>query len=139
MGIALIGASEAGNVLVMCRLINQGADVDYVFKFMHEGAEDSVMPLTQAAFKGHADAVRVLISRNADVNKPDPFDGLTALHLSAQKGHVPVMQLLISKGARIDVRSKHGQTPLHQAAGYGQQEAAICLLDHGADANAADN
>jgi ankyrin repeat protein len=37
------------------------------------------------------------------------------------------------------VRDKLGQTPLHQTAFYGQQEAAICLLDHGADVNAADN
>jgi hypothetical protein len=57
MGMALAQASYTGNVLDMCRLINQGADVDYVFKFMHEGAEDSVTPLTRAAFEGHADAV----------------------------------------------------------------------------------
>jgi ankyrin repeat protein len=50
---------------------------------------------------------------------------------------VPVMQLLISKGARTDVRDKLGQTPLYHAAACGQQEAAICLLDHGADVNAA--
>jgi ankyrin repeat protein len=85
------------------------------------------------------DAVRVLISRNADVSKPEPCDGLTALHEAAQGVHVPVMQLLISKGARIDVRSKHGQTPLHQAAFYGQLEASGCLLDHGADINVADD
>jgi hypothetical protein len=29
MGHALVGASYAGNFLEMCRLINQGADVDY--------------------------------------------------------------------------------------------------------------
>jgi ankyrin repeat protein len=107
-----------------------------VFKFMCEGAEDSVTPLTRAAFKGHADAARVLISQNADVNKPEPCGGITALHNAAIGGHVPVMQLLISKGARIDVRSKHGQTPLYQTAFYGQQEAAICLLDHEAGVNA---
>jgi ankyrin repeat protein len=98
MGKALIGASEDGNVVVMCRFINQSADVDYVLKFMREGAEDSVTPLTQAALAGHADAVRVLISRNADVNKQEPCHGCTALHTSAQGGHAPVMQLLISKG-----------------------------------------
>ena len=139
MGKALIWASNAGNILDICRLINQGADVDYVVKAMHEGEEMSVTPLTQAALKDHADAVRVLISRNADVNKPQPCNGCTALLISAQEGYVPVMQLLISKGARIDVRNKLGQTPLHQAAGHGQQEAAICLLDHGADINADDN
>jgi ankyrin repeat protein len=131
MGKALLLASVAGNILDVCRLINRGADVDYVV--MVEGVDRTGTPLTEAADMGHADAVRVLISRNADVNKPEPFDGCTALHKSAQEGHVPVMQLLISKGARTDVREKLGKTPLHQAAFYGQQEAAICLLDHGSD------
>jgi ankyrin repeat protein len=113
---ALVDASQDGNILDMCRLINQGADVDYVLKFMHEGVEKSETLLTQAAFMGHADAVRVLISRNADVNKS--CDGFTVLHTSAEGGHAPVMQLLISKGASwIDVRSKLGQTP--QAAFFG--------------------
>jgi ankyrin repeat protein len=66
---ALDTASQAGNILDMCRLINQGADVYYVLKFMHEGVEKSGSPLNQAALMGHADAVRVLISRNADVSK----------------------------------------------------------------------
>jgi len=75
MGKALVVASKNGNVLDMCRLINQGADVDYVLKWMVEGVENSGTPLTQAAIKGHADAVRMLISRNADVNKPEPCNG----------------------------------------------------------------
>jgi ankyrin repeat protein len=138
MGVALVKASQAGNILDMCRLINQGADVNYIRKIMHEGVEMSKTPLTQAAVMGHADAVRVLISRNADVNKQEPCDGLTVLHGAAEGGHVPVMQLLISKGARIDVRSKRAcQTPLHQTACYGHKDAAIYLLDHGADINAA--
>ena len=139
MGVALVRASQAGNVMDMCRLINQGADVNYIRKIMHEGKERGMTPLTRAAVMGHVDAVRVLISRNADVNKPEPCGGLTALHGAAQGGHVPVMQLLISKGARIDVRNKLGQTPLYQAALYGHEEGAIYLLDHGADINAAGN
>jgi hypothetical protein len=37
LGMALVNASEAGDVLHMCRLINQGADVDYVLKWMVDG------------------------------------------------------------------------------------------------------
>ena len=139
MGKALVMASQDGNVMNMCRLINQGADVDHVHRWMHEGLERSATPLIQATLDGHADAARVLISRNADVNKPEPCHGLTALHSSADGGCVPLMQLLISKGAKIDARSKKGLTPLHQAACCGHKEAAICLLDHGADINAADD
>jgi ankyrin repeat protein len=118
-GKALVEASQAGNILDMCRLINQGADVDYVLKWMDEGGERSITPLTWAAGLGHADAVRVLISRNADVKKPEQYREHTALHAS-QRGFITIMQLLISKGARIDARNKLGQTPLHQAAFCGQ-------------------
>ena len=79
--------------------------------------------------------MRVLISRGAEVNNHEPCNGDTALHAAAQEGHAPVIELLISQGARIDVRSKDA---LHQAAGYGHKEAAICLLDYEADFNAKD-
>ena len=73
------------------------------------------------------------------MNKPEPCNGITALNRACQQGHVPVIQLLISKGARIDARCKRGEVPLHSAASCGSEGAAICLLDHGADVNAADN
>jgi hypothetical protein len=47
LGEALVMASENGNVLDMCRLINQGADVEYVVKAMQGGVEISMTPLTQ--------------------------------------------------------------------------------------------
>ena len=53
---------------------------------------------------------------------------------------MPVIELLMSNGAMIDVKDKYGWTPLHKAAAFkGQEEAAICLLDHAADVNAKDN
>jgi hypothetical protein len=118
----------------MSRLIDQGADVDHVLKvMMYWGVEKSFTPLTVAAVKGLADAVRVLISRNADVNKQDSCDGFTALHLSAEGGHVPVIQLLISKGARTDVRDTLGQTPLQgvirlQAVDKRKQQSAFLIM-----------
>ena len=89
LGEALVCAIEHNMIIDICRLLSQGADVNYVQRWMDEGKEMSTTPLIEAAFNGHADAVRVLISRNADVNKPEPFDGCTALHKSAQEGHVP--------------------------------------------------
>ena len=136
LGEALVYASRDNMIVDICRLLTQGADVNYVHRWMHEGKEVSTTPLIQAALNGHADAIRVLISRGAEVNKPEPSDGNTALHAAAQEGHLLVIELLMSKGARHDVRSNYGRTPLFQAA---FKEAAICLLDHGADVNAKDN
>ena len=67
------------------------ADVSYVHRFMHKGEEKSTTPLIQAALNGHADAVRVLISRGAEVNKHEPCSGWTALHMAADEGHMPVI------------------------------------------------
>ena len=92
-------------------ILTQGAYVNYVYRFMHEGKEKSTTPLIRAAMNGYADAVRVLISRGAEVNKAKPCNGYTVLHVAAREGHVPVIELLLSKGASIDARNKDGQTP----------------------------
>ena len=92
---------------------------------IHEGVEISTTPLIQAALKGHADAVRVLTSRGAEVNKPETCLGQTPLHAAAQEDLVPVIELLMSKGARHDVRDKYGQTPLHIAAFKGHNEDSL--------------
>ena len=133
LGKALVVASGGNKIIDICRLLTEGADVNYVHRWVHEGEEKSTTPLIRTAFGGHADAARVLISRGAEVNKPEPCDEYTALHAAAQGGHTPVIELLMSKGAKIDARDKEGQTPLYQAAFDGHKEAAIYLLDHGAD------
>jgi ankyrin repeat protein len=56
-------------IIEICRLLSQGADINYVLRWMDEGKEVSTTPLIQAALNGHADAVRVLMSRGAEVNK----------------------------------------------------------------------
>ena len=63
MGKALIVASQDNKIIDICRLLTMGADVNYVHILMHKGQERSTTPLIQAALYGHADAVRVLISR----------------------------------------------------------------------------
>ena len=74
----------------------------------------------------------------ADIQKPEPCEGMAALHLAAQGGNVPVVELLLSKGARTDARDIFGRTPVHLAAQYGERESVSYLLDHGADVNAKD-
>jgi ankyrin repeat protein len=111
---------------------------------MNDGAERPLTPLMAAVVGGHAEAVKFLINRKANVNLADPCNGLTvlnrltALHHASVNGNVPMIELLMSKGANHDARSKVGMTPLHMAAMKGHEEAMACLLDHGADINAAD-
>jgi ankyrin repeat protein len=70
LGKALVFASRENKIVVICRLLSHGADVNYVARLMVEGKKWSITSLIQAALRGHADAVRVLMSRGAEVDKP---------------------------------------------------------------------
>ena len=89
-------------------------------------------PLMLAAIKGHTEAVKALIARDADVNKP----GWTALHYAASgttPEHTRIIALLLENHAYIDAASPNGTTPLMMAAQYGTSDAVQLLLDEGAD------
>jgi ankyrin repeat protein len=86
-------------------------------------------PLMMAALKGHLDLVRMLIARDADVNKP----GWTPLHYAATNGHLSIVRMLLDHHAYIDAESPNGTTPLMMAAHYGTPETVKLLLEAGAD------
>ena len=89
-------------------------------------------PLMIAALRGHVQAVKALIERDADVNKP----GWTPLHYAAT-GTTPrqaeIVALLLEESAYLDAPSPNGTTPLMMAVHYGTREAAELLLKEGAD------
>ena len=62
------------------------------------------------------DAVKVAVELGADVNAANA-DGDTALHLAAFHGFKSVIRFLVSQGARLDVQSERGETPLGRAMG----------------------
>ena len=82
-------------------------------------------PLSQAAAK-HADAVRVLLEREADVNNRD-FAGYTPLHVAAENGNVESARLLVGAGAPLDARDSVGITPLDVAREHDLTEVAALL------------
>jgi len=86
-------------------------------------------PLMLAALAGDAKMCRMLIERDADVNKT----GWTPLHYAATNGHLDVINLLLEENAYIDAASPNGSTPLMMAARYGTPEAVKLLLEAGAD------
>jgi len=86
-------------------------------------------PLMLAALAGDLDMCKLLIDRDADVNKT----GWTPLHYAATNAHLDVMRLLIDEDAYIDAGSPNGTTPLMMAARYGTATAVKLLLEAGAD------
>jgi ankyrin repeat protein len=66
---------------------------------------------------GWLPAVQFLVAETgADVNAKDSFN-YTALHGAAYRGDNDVTKYLVSKGAKLDVRSKSGQTLTDMANG----------------------
>ena len=92
-------------------------------------------PLMMAALRGHAEWAGRLLDRGARLNGADNGDrpGWTALHYAATGPDKQTVALLLARGARVDVRSPNGSTPLMMAAGYGTEGAARQLLQKGAD------
>lgn len=112
--------------------------------------------LGNAAFFGHWKVCDYLINRGADVNYHVDKTNETPLHNALTKAGRPyyfyVVQLLVEKGANVnaktipgietgafmrDVRTK-GETPLHRAAAYADEQTIRYLLEHGADKQAKD-
>jgi hypothetical protein len=112
--------------------------------------------LNGACFHGHWRLCQFLCEQGADVNKPLPDTGETPLHAAlctAQRlAHNLVMRVLLAHGANVkavtkkdaetggfmrDCRTK-GETALHRAAAFGDEESIQLLLEAGAKINAKD-
>jgi ankyrin repeat protein len=90
-------------------------------------------PLHEAAEVGHAEVVRLLLSKGADVNAKTTTGRLTPLHVAAGKGHREVAETLINSGADVNAKDHSGDTPLHLTVTWGRKEIASLLLSKGAD------
>jgi ankyrin repeat protein len=109
---------KVAEVLIQAKGIN--------VNFLNSADESALM---YAALKGHLALAKLLISKDADVNKT----GWTPLHYAATNGHVDVIQLLLDNHAFVDAASPNGSTPLMLAAQYGTPQAVKLLLDEGAE------
>lgn len=113
--------------------------------------------LNRAAFHSHWRLCEFLVESGADVNYADPETGETPLHAAlcsskrSMAAHL-VVNVLLSHGAdpnrktmpstetgcfMRDCRTK-GETPLHRAAAFAEEETIDLLLKSGAAVNAKD-
>jgi ankyrin repeat protein len=88
--------------------------------------------LYAASKEGHEEIVRLLLTRNADVNKGG-YDR-TALDAASFGGHENIVRLLLANGAEIEL--EYERSALVWASAGGHQEIVSLLLNKGADINA---
>lgn len=112
--------------------------------------------LDGASFHGHWRLCQFVLEQGADANHTLADTGETALHAALcsthRMGRNRVMKVLLARGANPncatkesvetqgfmrDIRTK-GETPLHRAAAFGDEEAIQLLLDAGAKVDAKD-
>ena len=136
-----------GDVSAMKFLLSQGAALESL---------GENLDLSGAAFHGHWRLCQFLLERGADVNRPAEDTGETPLHCALctprRLAHNLVLQVLLSRGADANCKTRNsvetgcfmrdcrtkGETALHRAAAFGDEEAIQLLLDAGATIDAKD-
>ncbi len=93
-------------------------------------------PLHEAANRGYAGLVKLLVTYGTDINGAENGRQHTPLYYART---AQVAEALIANGGDVNWRDKRRATPLHFIARSGMTTAAEVLLAHGADINATDN
>lgn len=68
-------------------------------------------PMHQACLDGNLEAVKLLVSHGADINKQDE-DSWTPLHAACAEGHWQIVEFLLQSGADRTIRTDEGERPL---------------------------
>jgi len=102
--------------------------------------------LEYAIYHSPLSFIRLLLDRGADPNYgnhagfPSLIAALTCRRSTpgrpARDDAIEILELLLAAGADPDQRGMNDYTPLHWAAGAGDERAVRLLLAHGADATA---
>jgi len=98
---ALHQAAKDGDTVTIKTLLDQGQKIDETY------AMSGSTPLHFAVRYGHADAVRLLLDRGADIRRGDG-NGYTPLELALSYDRFDVAQLLIDRGVDIST-ARHGR------------------------------
>ncbi|UCE32591.1 MAG: ankyrin repeat domain-containing protein, partial [Burkholderiales bacterium] len=120
---ALMAAAAAGDVKLLERLIDAGADPK-------SSNDKGASVLIYAAWRGDPEVVSALIARGVDLEKK-ASNGWTAVTMAAAKGHNEAIRLLLAAGARVDSPDVYGWTPLMRATDLGRTGAVTVLVREG--------
>ena len=85
------------------------------------------------------DLLSVLLDKNVDVNHRDDRGNTALIIAMDNQGRKGIVKELIRAGADVNAENRNGDTALHMALRWGDQESAIFMIKKGADYNHANN
>mmetsp|Transcript_8696 Transcript_8696/g.18542 ORF Transcript_8696/g.18542 Transcript_8696/m.18542 type:complete len:670 (+) Transcript_8696:116-2125(+) len=124
----LIAAARSGNCAAVNVMLSSGADIN-------AKNSNGQTALRIAAEEGHAEVVKRLLCRGANIEERTGCRERTALHAAAKAGHTTTVAVLLDHGANIDARegsSENCESALDHAVLEEHEETARLLLDRGA-------
>ncbi|XP_043064753.1 myotrophin [Drosophila ficusphila] len=82
---------------------------------------------------GEFDAVQAAFQNDVHKKVNEEIKGRFPVHYAADFGQLNVLQYLISLGAEVDIKDKHGITPILAAIWEGHTSCVELLLNKGAN------
>jgi len=119
---------HSGNSSIVKKLINSGADV-----YLKDKNEETIGDYIGIYCCDNLDIVEVLAKAGMDFNTEGKLD--PPLHQVAESDNIPFVKLLIKYGADVNLKDKHGRTPVQCAAARGNSNVLKLLIDNGGEVN----
>lgn len=135
----IAGFTKHINIFEACALGKFQETADLLSKdpaAVNSFSTDGFTPLGLAAYFGHEEIAKLLISSGAEMNVPanNGFN-VFPIHSAVFAKSYNITKMLLDAGADVNVKQQAGLTALHAAAQIGNIELIILLLEHSAELN----
>ena len=125
-GQSIYESIDSGRVAVVGEILNEHPEI------LNSRNDNGMTPLSQAAYRGQIEIMRLLLAAGADITIGDN-ENSGPLHNAAVGGSVEAVALLIASGADVNTRDDNGMVPLLYALNYSHPDVARLLIERGAD------